>query len=305
MRKGVIVKSTGSWYVIKDEEENFLNARIRGKFRLEDRKVTNPVAVGDKVLIKQEADNTWVIYELLPRRNYIIRKSPKKTGHSHILSANIDQAVLVASFKKPKTSWGFIDRFLVTAEAYSIPSVLIFNKSDLINTSIINKLQCFFDYYESIGYPTLLTSFRNSIDESIIKIFNKKVSLIGGHSGVGKSTLINKLIPKANQVVNEVSGYADKGIHTTTFAEMFQLNNDSFLIDTPGIKELGIIDIESHELNHFFPEMRQLFNQCKYYNCTHIHEPGCAVIEAVKNGKILEDRYKSYLSIVEDHDNRR
>ncbi len=305
MRKGVIVKSTGSWYVVKDEEKNFLNARIRGKFRLEDRKVTNPVAVGDKVLIKQEADNTWVIYELLPRRNYIIRKSPKKTGHSHILSANIDQAVLVASFKKPKTSWGFIDRFLVTAEAYSIPTVLIFNKSDLINKSIINKLQCFFDYYESIGYPTFLTSFRDSIDESIIKIFINKVSLLGGHSGVGKSTLINKLIPKAHQVVNEISGYADKGIHTTTFAEMFQLNNDSFLIDTPGIKELGIIDIESHELNHFFPEMRQLFNQCKYYNCTHIHEPGCAVIKAVKNGKILEERYKSYLSIVEDHDNRR
>ncbi|WP_258103698.1 ribosome small subunit-dependent GTPase A [Marinoscillum sp. MHG1-6] len=305
--QGLIIKSTGSWYTVKTDE-GILDARLRGRFKLEDKKITNPIAVGDKVtLVKNEGgQNEWVIEEILPRENYIIRKSPRKKNHDHLIAANVDQAVLIVTLKRPKTSFGFIDRFLVTLEAFRIPGVIIFNKRDLLNQDEIEEVLYAMYRYDKIGYQCVLTSFtEDGLSEDLMKLLRGRVSLVSGHSGTGKSTMINLLLPNVEQKVSEISDFANKGVHTTTFAEMFFFDEDSAIIDTPGIKELGLAEIEAEELAHYFPEMRNHLGECRFHNCIHVNEPGCAVLAEVENGNISGERYLSYLSMLEGEDNRR
>ena len=300
---GLVVKSMGMWYDVLIDNR-VLTARLRGKFKLEDKKITNPIAVGDEVEIEenQQVENEWVITEIKPRRNYIIRQSPRKKGHAHLLASNVDQGVLIVTLKMPRTSVGFIDRFLVTLEAFRIPGVIIFNKKDLYGEKEFALFEELKEEYEAIGYMVFLTSFLEDI--SIVKpVFKGKRSLISGHSGAGKSTLVNELIPGVNQEVNEVSSFANKGVHTTTFAELFLIDENSSVIDSPGIKELGLAEVEPNELSHYFPEMRKYLGQCKFHNCRHYEEPGCAVKAAV-GSDITERRFESYLGILFQDDNR-
>jgi ribosome biogenesis GTPase / thiamine phosphate phosphatase len=306
--QGIVMRSTGSWYEVLTEEKTILKCRVRGKLKLLDKKVTNPIAVGDYVTyqIENSGELTGVIEEVLPRDNYIIRKSVHKTAHAHVLAANLDQAILIVTLTFPRTSLGFIDRFLVTAEAFEIPAKIVFNKIDLFNAEERAFLEEIKQVYEQIGYPCLLTSTRSSEGiEAFSTWLQMKKTLLSGHSGVGKSSLVNLIAPNLKLKTSEVSTFANKGVHTTTFAEMFEIAENTFIIDTPGIKELGLIDIERIEINHYFPEMRALFGQCKYYNCLHLNEPDCAVIGAVEQSKISLSRYHSYLSMMEDYDNRR
>ncbi len=300
--KGQVTRSTGSWYTIRLEDGSRVDARLRGKFKLQDKKITNPIAVGDWVKMEY-VENDPLIIEIIDRENYVIRVSPKKRGHSHLLAANIDQAILIASFKHPRTSTGFIDRFFVSLEAFRIPGKLIINKSDLLDQREMEEAKGLVEMYSSLGYESVLTSFEQSGFSP--DWFEGRLTLLSGHSGTGKSTLINSLIPGAKQDTGEISTFANKGVHVTTFAEMFDLNSTSFIIDTPGIKELGLAEIEKSELSHYFPEMRDLLGTCKFNNCLHVDEPGCAVMSAFEEGKIYLERYKSYLSMLEDEDNRR
>lgn len=308
MKEGRVIKSTGSWYMVQDNEGQVFPCRLRGRFKLMETKVTNPIAVGDKVEFEiQDGDeNTGVITSIHDRKNYIIRRAAQKTGYSHIIAANIDQALLIATLLYPKTSLGFIDRFLVSAEAYGIPAIIVFNKSDLYDeeaTAIYEELS---SLYANIGYPTYLISATSNVGvEKIEELMRDKITLLAGHSGVGKSTLINALIPHVEQKVAPISDFAQKGTHTTTFAEMFPLNASSAIIDTPGIKEWGLVDIEEEELNHYFPELRDLLGKCRFHNCTHIHEPDCSIIEALNKGKVAPSRYESYVSMLINEDNRR
>jgi len=305
---GVVIKSTGSWYLVRDADGNLHPCRLRGKFKLKDAKVSNPLAVGDRVTFEREAseENTAIITHIEPRQNYIIRKSTHKTAHSHIIAANLDQALLVVTLVSPRTSFGFIDRFLVTAEAYDIPVTIIYNKIDLYDEEDRKYQEAISGLYSQIGYPGISCSAEKEIGlEAVQAVMQDKTSLVSGHSGVGKSTLINKLVPDLALKTSEISDYSDKGKHTTTFAEMFEVNPTSFIIDTPGIKELGLVDIEDNELGHFFPEIRDRMKDCKYYNCRHLNEPGGAVIPAVKAGQIALTRYESYRSILAEEDNRR
>jgi len=305
--EGLVLKSTGSWYDVLVEGKAY-TCRTRGKLRLKGFKTTNPIAVGDLVKFEPEPDNDeqGVITAILPRKNYIIRKSIKKTGHGHILAANIDQAVLIATLVFPRTSIGFIDRFLVSAESFRIPQLLVFNKIDLLPEEELNLQKAIIEKYSKIGVECLEISAKEEIGiEELRKKLEGKKSLISGHSGVGKSTFLNLLSPKIDQTVKEVSDFAEKGVHTTTFAEMFNIGNDTFVIDTPGIKELGLIDIEQDELSDYFPEMRELIGACKFHNCTHTHEPKCAIKDAVIAGEIDETRYESYLSMFFEEDTYR
>lgn len=302
------MKSTGSWYSVLTEGKQIFQCRLRGKFKIKGLKVTNPIAVGDRVVIEieDEVENTGVITDILLRENYIIRKSTRKTQHGHIIAANIDQAILVATLVFPRTSLGFIDRFLVSAESFRIPSVIIFNKTDLLDDEQKNYQQGLMELYEQIGYICLaITAFEEEDVQRVRETIHESTSLFSGHSGVGKSTLLNKLDADINQKTARVSTFANKGVHTTTYAEMFMLGENTFVIDTPGIKELGLMDINEGELSHYFPEMRALLGECKFYNCTHTHEPGCAVRDAVDNGEIASSRYYNYLSMLENEDNRR
>ncbi|WOK08139.1 ribosome small subunit-dependent GTPase A [Imperialibacter roseus] len=306
--KGRVIKSTGSWYSVLLENKEVVNCRLRGKFKLDKQKVTNPVTVGDwvEILVEPSSDTEYIITDIYPRDNYIIRKSPKKLAYGHLLASNIDLAVLVASVVYPKTSTGFIDRFLVTAEAYRIPSLILFNKKDLWDEEARSFVEEMVNTYKSIGYSSLIMSSFNDVDiQKLREVLHGKTSLFSGHSGVGKSTLLNKLTGNITQKTQEVSDFANKGVHTTTFAEMFEIEKNTFVIDTPGIKELALAEIEEEELSHYFPEMRELIGQCKYHNCTHTHEPGCAIVEALNNGKVPASRYNSYLSMYDDEDNRR
>ncbi|MDA8706749.1 ribosome small subunit-dependent GTPase A [Cyclobacteriaceae bacterium] len=301
---GVIIKSTGSWYSVRLQDGKEVKARLPGRFKLENKKISNPIAVGDKVELLPEAEN-FIIEVIKPRKNYIVRKSPKKKHFSHMIAANIDQAVLIASHKRPRTSLGFIDRFLVTLEAFRIPGYLLINKSDLYLKEEQAALLGIMELYESIGYQTMMTSFIEGVPNQVVDWLQAKTTLLSGHSGSGKSTLINLLQPNAHQQISDISDFANKGIHTTTFAEMFSLDADTHVIDTPGIKELGLAEIMAEELSHYFPEMRNLMGQCKFNNCQHVDEPSCAVQEAVQSGHIALSRFESYLSMMQEDDNRR
>ncbi len=301
---GVIIKSTGSWYSVRLQDGKEVKARLPGRFKLENKKISNPIAVGDKVELLPEAEN-FIIEVITPRKNYIVRKSPKKKHFAHMIAANIDQAVLIASHKRPRTSLGFIDRFLVTLEAFRIPGYLLINKSDLYSKEEQAALRGIMELYESIGYQTMMTSFIEGVPHQVGDWLQAKTTLLSGHSGAGKSTLINLLQPNAHQQIGEISDFANKGVHTTTFAEMFSLDADTHVIDTPGIKELGLAEITAEELSHYFPEMRNLMGQCKFNNCRHVDEPSCAVQEAVQTGDIALSRFESYLSMMQEDDNRR
>jgi len=305
MIKGRVFKSTGSWYTVLATGK-FYECRLRGKLRLDDEKVTNPVAVGDWVNIAPENDTEAIIKDVLPRENYIIRKSTRKKKHSHRLAANIDQAVLIVTLAFPRTSLGFIDRFLVSCESFRIPAVLVFNKADLLDEEALEYYEALKFDYQELGYKVLLVSAEENIGiEELKAVLEGKTSLFAGHSGVGKSTILNLISPHIEQRIGEVSESVGKGIHTTTFAEMFEAWEGAFVIDTPGIKELGLWDIGNEELSHYFPEMREYIGECKFNNCTHTHEPGCAFREAMEEGKIAPSRYESYLSILEDEDSHR
>jgi len=301
---GVIIKSTGSWYSVRLQDGKEVKARLPGRFKLENKKISNPIAAGDKVELLPEAEN-FIIEVITPRKNYIVRKSPKKKHFAHMIAANIDQAVLIASHKRPRTSLGFIDRFLVTLEAFRIPGYLLINKSDLYSKEEQAALRGIMELYESIGYQTMMTSFIEGVPHQVGDWLQAKTTLLSGHSGAGKSTLINLLQPNAHQQIGEISDFANKGVHTTTFAEMFSLDADTYVIDTPGIKELGLAEITAEELSHYFPEMRNLMGQCKFNNCRHVDEPSCAVQEAVQSGDIALSRFESYLSMMQEDDNRR
>jgi ribosome biogenesis GTPase len=304
--KGLVIKSTGSWYQILSDTGKQVDCRIQGKFRMKDIKTTNPIAVGDRVEFELEPElETGVITHLEDRKNYIIRKSVNLSKQAQIIAANLDQAFLIVTLASPRTSLGFIDRFLVTAEAYDIPASIIFNKLDLFSEEGLEILASYEKIYTDLGYPCYHVSAKEGTHiEQIQALLQNKVTLISGHSGVGKSTLINAILPEAKVRTGAVSDWSDKGQHTTTFAEMYTLPFGGYLIDTPGIRELGIIDIEQQELGHFFPEIRGRMNDCRFHNCRHINEPGCAVLEAVENGEIEPSRYDSYLSIYHGNDTR-
>jgi len=297
-----VYKSTGSWYIVQDDEGKIFNARIKGKFKIDNITSTNPIAVGDVVLadMENELENTLTITDIAPRKNYITRSSPHNRNQHHIIASNLDQSLLFATLKDPKTSLGFIDRFLITSEAYHVPSIIVFNKSDLYKEKEKEKFADIKEIYEAIGYKVQLMSIEmNDGVEEVKNLLKDKTTLLSGHSGVGKSSFINIVFPELRLRTQDVSGWSGKGLHTTTFAEMFNLSFGGRVIDTPGIRELGLVDISKQELSHYFPEMRALINDCQFNNCTHINEPGCAVKEAVNAGTIHPDRYYSYLNILE------
>ncbi|MFZ6013652.1 MAG: ribosome small subunit-dependent GTPase A [Bacteroidota bacterium] len=303
--KGLILRSTGSFYDVLGEDRQKYNCRMRGKIRLEGIKETNPVAVGDHVNFEMEND-IGAITDILPRNNHILRQSVKKTGHAHVLAANVDQVLLVVTLAFPKTSLGFIDRFLVSAESFRIPQVLVFNKKDILDDNEQEFQWALMKLYENIGVKCLSTSAKNDSQEKLREVLQDKVTLIAGHSGVGKSTLLNKISPTIKQKVGEISDFSEKGTHTTTFAEMFALDEKSYVIDTPGIKEWGLVDMSEQEISDYFPEMRDIRLDCKFGSrCLHFNEPKCAVIAAVQTGAIALSRYESYLSMLTGEDNRK
>jgi len=303
---GLVIKSTGSWHQVLAENKEVYSCKIKGRFRIQGLRTTNPVAVGDRVKIEiDEEQQTGVITQLKDRKNYIIRRSVNLSKQVHIIGANLDQAILVVTLAYPPTSLGFIDRFLVTAEAYSIPAVLVFNKIDLYTEHGREMLRDFKDIYEPLGYQRIEVSAQTGENiEQLKELLKDKTTLDSGHSDDAKSTHIKAIESSAELRVGDVSDWSEKGKHTTTFAEMIRLNFGGDIIDTPGIKELGIIDIQNDELAHFFPEMRQLLNQCRFDNCRHISEPACEVIKQVEEGKIAYSRYENYLSIYKNEDNR-
>jgi ribosome biogenesis GTPase len=304
--QGLVTKSTGSWYQVQTPEGDVVDCRIKGKFRMHGITTTNPIAVGDQVEFDAEPDqDTGVITKLYDRKNYIIRKSINLSKQAQIIAANLDQAILVVTLASPRTSLGFIDRFLVTAEAYDIPARLVFNKLDLFSDEGLQILDEYKEVYENIGYPCFQVSAIEGTNIPELKAQLKdRITLFTGHSGVGKSSLMNAILPELALRTSHVSEWSDKGTHTTTFAEMFELPEGGFIIDTPGIRELGVIDIEPQELGHFFPEMRDRMHNCRFNNCRHINEPGCAVLVALENGEIEPSRYESYLSIYHGNDTR-
>ncbi|MBU1717977.1 MAG: ribosome small subunit-dependent GTPase A [Bacteroidetes bacterium] len=304
IKHGIVFRSTGSYCTVRFDDGSTAECKVRGRFRIEGIKTTNPVAVGDKVDVGfAKNEETGFLFRIHRRANYIIRKSTKLSKQSHIIAANIDEAFLIATLVYPRTSTGFIDRFLVTAEAYRIPTTIVFNKFDIYTDDQKNALTEWIKMYGAASYRCLETSALTGFQIDTLHEYTKdKVSLFSGHSGVGKSAVINALDPRHQLKTGELSRMHSKGKHTTTFAEMHELNYGGFLIDTPGIKEFGLIDVEKEELTHFFPEMFALLPKCKYYNCTHFNEPDCAVIQAVENGKIHPERYKNYLNILNDVD---
>ena len=299
--KGIVTKSTGSWYHLRTEDGTTYQARIRGKFRIANIKHTNPIAVGDEVDFEIDKDNVAVITNIHDRKNYIIRKSVNLSKKTHIIASNIDVAFLVVTMANPKTSFGFIDRFLITAEAYQIPVVILFNKIDAYTEEELDDLNLYKHIYNSIGYESLDISAETGLNLDLVKDRMKdNISLVSGHSGVGKSTLINALNPDLNLKTHQVSDFNSKGQHTTTFAQMFEWPFGGFIIDTPGIKEFGLVHLDKSELQNYFPEIFELRSECKFDNCIHVNEPKCAVRDAVETMQIAPSRYENYVTFLEE-----
>jgi ribosome biogenesis GTPase / thiamine phosphate phosphatase len=301
--KAIIYKSTGSWYVVKNEQGEVYNARIKGKFKIdEDITSSNPIAVGDEVEIEMEneLEGSVTITQIFPRKNYIIRQSPSNKRQKHIIAANIDQSLLFATLKEPRTSTGFIDRFLITCEAYHVPAIIVFNKIDVYKKKEEDKLEEVTRVYQSTGYKVHAMSLQTGEGvEEIKQLLKNKTTLLSGHSGVGKSTFINAIFPQFGLKTQEVSGWSGKGLHTTTFAEMYDLPFGGRIIDTPGVREFGLFDFSKQELSHYFPEMKELIQHCQFNNCMHMNEPGCAVKNAVEHSKIHWERYVNYCNILD------
>jgi ribosome biogenesis GTPase len=306
--KALVYKSTGSWYVAKTQNGKTYNARIKGVLKIDGITSTNPVAVGDEVEmeLENELESTATISEILERKNYVARISPHNKHQHHIIASNLDQSVLFATLKDPKTSQGFIDRFLVACEMHHVPAIIVFNKADLYKKKETEKFDLMKSIYENIGYKVLLVSVLNNEGVNEVKeLLKDKTTLLSGHSGVGKSTLIQTIFPGLDLRMLEVSSWSGKGMHSTTFSEMFDLPFGGKIIDTPGIRELGLADLTRQELSGYFPEMKALVNDCQFNNCLHFNEPGCAVKAAVNEGKISEERFISYLTIMESMDDNK
>lgn len=300
--KGIVIKSTGSWYSVMSADHTVCQCRLKGQFRIHGIRTTNPVSVGDRVAFEMEGSKgNGVITAIEPRTNYIIRRSINLSKSSHIIASNIDRLYIVASIMLPRTSTGFIDRLLVTAEAYHIPAAVIFNKLDIYTDEALQQCSELLELYASLGYPSYAVSALDGTGIELLRsVLQNKVNLFSGHSGVGKSALINAIDPKLSIKTGEISLYHNKGMHTTTFAEMHPLTFGGYMIDTPGIKEFGLVHFESREISERFPEFRELLPNCRYSNCTHVHEPGCAVKHALDEGKINEGRYRNYLGLLND-----
>ena len=301
MQKGVVIRSTGSWYTVFQEDGKTVECRLRGRYRLKGIRTTNPVSVGDHVDFQMEPErDTGIITSISDRHNFIIRKATKLSKSAHIIAANLDQAVLIATISHPFTSNGFIDRFLVTAEAYHIPAAIVFNKLDLYKGEEEERLYELQEIYQKIGYTVILVSALKKLNlDLFVQLLQGQRSLLAGHSGVGKSTLINAIDPNLNLKTGTISTVHQKGVHTTTFAEMFPLQFGGWIIDTPGLKEFGLYDFEAKTLAHRFPEMRMRMDQCRFSNCSHRHEPDCAVLKALNEGEIAASRYRNYLHMLD------
>lgn len=305
--KGTVYKSTGSWYIVKDEEGVFWNTRMKGVIKLDDITSTNPVAVGDSIEMDIESTEarTAIITAIHDRHNHINRQSPRHKYQQHIVAANIDQSMLVATLREPKTSQGFIDRFLVASEMYHVPALIVFNKCDLYKSKDLEKYEQWKAMYEAAGYRvSLISAVNNQGVGELVQLLGGKTTLISGHSGVGKSSLLNAIFPDIKLKTQDISGWSGKGQHTTTFAEMYDLPQGGRIIDTPGMREFGLVGIEKQEVSHYFPEMRERLAGCQFNNCLHFNEPGCAVKEGVAAGLINEDRYVSYVNIMESIEER-
>jgi ribosome biogenesis GTPase len=299
---GLVIRNTGSWYTVKiDGTDNTVEAKVKGNFRLKGIRSTNPIAIGDKVEFIPQPDGTALISAIDDRKNYIIRKATNLSKQSHIIAANLDQCFLIVTVAQLETSTTFIDRFLATAEAYRVPVVLVFNKIDVLNEEEQEYLNSMIDLYEYVGYKCLKVSAKTGAGvDAVAEELKGKVTLLSGNSGVGKSTLINNLFPDLNLKTSEISDAYNTGKHTTTFSEMYPIGNDGYIIDTPGIKGFGTFNMEREEVGHYFKEIFRISEDCRFNNCTHTHEPGCAVRQAVENHDISESRYTSYLSMLED-----
>lgn len=306
MKEGIIIRSTGSWYDILDiSTKEVIKGRLKGKFRIKNLKVTNPLAVGDRVNYEPEdnQENTAVIHKILPRKNYVVRQSIHKHAHGQLLATNIDQCLLMVTLKSPETSLGFIDRYLCAAESFRIPVKIIFNKIDLHGDAENVQMQEMKEIYEPLGYPCYDISVEKNIGLDVLsEIITGKISLLSGHSGVGKSSLLNVLNPNINRAVSKVSVQHEKGTHTTTFAEMIEVIPDGWIIDSPGIGELHPYELDKQVLSHYFPEMREHLGKCKYNDCLHVREPECAVKQAYEDGKIAPSRYYHYMGLLKGDD---
>ena len=299
---GLVIKNTGSWYTVLTDDGQFFDCKVKGNFRLKGIRSTNPVAVGDRVTIVTNQEGTAFITDIGDRRNYIIRKSINLSKQSHIIAANVDQALLVVTVNYPQTSTTFIDRFLASAEAYRVPVILVFNKTDLLDADEARYQQMMVTLYETVGYQCLQVSAETGEGIDLLKaLLPGKITLLSGNSGVGKSTLINRLVPGANLRTSEISDAHNTGLHTTTFSEMISIG-EGWLIDTPGIKGFGTFDMEPEELTSYFKEIFRFSQDCRFSNCTHTHEPGCAVLQALEDHLIAHSRYQSYLSMLNDKD---
>ena len=300
---GLVVKNSGSWYLVKTDAGRLVECKIKGSFRIKDIRTTNPIAIGDRVLFEPIDDVSGLIYEICDRRNYIIRRSSNLSKHAHVIAANLDLAALVVTIKNPITYTIFIDRFLATAEAYRIPACLIFNKIDCYDEDDFEYLRAIAHLYTSLGYPVFeVSALQPETLAALIDFLKGKINLFSGNSGVGKSTLIKAVLPDADIKIGGISTAHNRGMHTTTLSEMYELENGGYIIDTPGIKGFGIVDMEKDEIGHYFVEIFAASKKCRFNNCRHIHEPGCAVRQAVEKHEISQSRYQSYLNILEDCD---